>query len=604
MPSCSCARTTGWAPCSTWSASRPSSSTASRCASSAPFPASSRRSSRGSAAFTATPSSTRRSSSTRACGCSAEPRLRFAGQITGCEGYVESAAIGLLAGRFAAAEKRASSSRRRRRPRRMGRCSRISPAAIFQRRTQTAQAPRSYQPMNINFGLFPPLRRRAERRQAESACAAPQKTLAKKRQLTSRALADLDRWMAGASRSRRNEGAARTARARGPMDVARGAQARSFLDRGARPLRDPLGEVEAVLRRIDEVPWWSFGIACHLFGRERRALAIAGRARHCSAAPLRRPAGPHSRLDRGRRVADRQASRRPRFFRLGQGGAAQPAPRRHLPQRSRQGAELAARSRRPRLSHGFSARFLLLAPHVACSDCWRTRTCGICSSTSTAMPSRRSPPPSGACSRARTGLTALWMADRQAGSISWITRDICGSVDREGGGTQLALRRPRIAARLKAHPQVREAVVVQFYDRGARHNLYAFVEAGPDVSEHRSARLRNAQACGRCAASARARQRVPAPSCDRRHPHRDIADSSHPISSTRSTFPSTMTRIVDRRGTGRAAAQSARPVLSAVTVLSVSFCSASTADDPVSSERPISDAFASTCQGVITACPA
>ena len=35
----------------------------------------------------------------------AEPRLRFAGQITGCEGYVESAAIGLLAGRFAAAER-------------------------------------------------------------------------------------------------------------------------------------------------------------------------------------------------------------------------------------------------------------------------------------------------------------------------------------------------------------------------------------------------------------------------------------------------------------------------------------------------------------------
>src|SRR5262249_42353253 len=35
----------------------------------------------------------------------AEPRLRFAGQITGCEGYVESAAIGLIAGRFAAAER-------------------------------------------------------------------------------------------------------------------------------------------------------------------------------------------------------------------------------------------------------------------------------------------------------------------------------------------------------------------------------------------------------------------------------------------------------------------------------------------------------------------
>src|SRR5262249_60617151 len=36
------------------------------------------------------------------------------------------------------------------------------------------------------------------------------------------------------------------------------------------------GEVEAVLRRIDEVPWGSFGLARHLFARERQALAIAG----------------------------------------------------------------------------------------------------------------------------------------------------------------------------------------------------------------------------------------------------------------------------------------------------------------------------------------
>src|SRR5260370_22406439 len=36
------------------------------------------------------------------------------------------------------------------------------------------------------------------------------------------------------------------------------------------------GDVEAVLRRIDEVPWWSFGLARHLFARERRALAAAG----------------------------------------------------------------------------------------------------------------------------------------------------------------------------------------------------------------------------------------------------------------------------------------------------------------------------------------
>ena len=52
----------------------------------------------------------------------AMPRLRFAGQITGVEGYVESAAIGLLAGRFAAAERRGVAPSRRRRRRRSAPC--------------------------------------------------------------------------------------------------------------------------------------------------------------------------------------------------------------------------------------------------------------------------------------------------------------------------------------------------------------------------------------------------------------------------------------------------------------------------------------------------
>ena len=84
----------------------------------------------------------------------AQPRLRFAGQITGCEGYVESAAIGLLAGRFAAAE-------------RLGELVVPPPpttahgallAHITGGHVETIDAgPRSYQPMNVNFGLFPPL---------------------------------------------------------------------------------------------------------------------------------------------------------------------------------------------------------------------------------------------------------------------------------------------------------------------------------------------------------------------------------------------------------------------------------------------------------------
>src|SRR5215510_7015685 len=48
----------------------------------------------------------------------------------------------------------------------------------------------------------------------------------------------------------------------------------SSIERGR--FATPAGEVEAVLRRIDEVPWWSFGVARHLFAREHRALEVAG----------------------------------------------------------------------------------------------------------------------------------------------------------------------------------------------------------------------------------------------------------------------------------------------------------------------------------------
>lgn len=75
-------------------------------------------------------------------------RLRFAGQVTGVEGYVESAAIGLLAGRFAAAERRGELP--------------VAPpettalGALLRHITGGADT-RSFQPMNVNFGLFPPL---------------------------------------------------------------------------------------------------------------------------------------------------------------------------------------------------------------------------------------------------------------------------------------------------------------------------------------------------------------------------------------------------------------------------------------------------------------
>jgi methylenetetrahydrofolate--tRNA-(uracil-5-)-methyltransferase len=121
-----------------------------------------------------------------------EPRLRCAGQITGCEGYVESAAVGLLAGRFAAAERLHQAI--------------VPPppttahgallAHITGGHIETIDAgPRSFQPMNINFGLFPPVG--AVRDAEGERLRGTEKSLARKRAITARALADLERWMAG-----------------------------------------------------------------------------------------------------------------------------------------------------------------------------------------------------------------------------------------------------------------------------------------------------------------------------------------------------------------------------------------------------------------------
>ncbi|MCT7375347.1 methylenetetrahydrofolate--tRNA-(uracil(54)-C(5))-methyltransferase (FADH(2)-oxidizing) TrmFO [Chelativorans salis] len=124
------------------------------------------------------------------------PGLRFAGQITGCEGYVESAAMGLVAGRFAAAE-------------RLGRpiappppttafgalVNHISGGHIL---ADDEPGKRSFQPMNVNFGLFSPVEvPKVEGKRLRG----KEKTLAKKRAISARALADCREWLGIAARA-------------------------------------------------------------------------------------------------------------------------------------------------------------------------------------------------------------------------------------------------------------------------------------------------------------------------------------------------------------------------------------------------------------------
>jgi len=121
-------------------------------------------------------------------------RLRVAGQLAGCEGYVESAAIGLVAGRLAAAE-------RLREPAVLPPATTAHGALINHitggHLVTLDAGPRSFQPMNINFGLFPPLARMPDCSSVATRVKGTAKLLVKKRALSARALADLDHWIAG-----------------------------------------------------------------------------------------------------------------------------------------------------------------------------------------------------------------------------------------------------------------------------------------------------------------------------------------------------------------------------------------------------------------------
>lgn len=122
----------------------------------------------------------------------AQPRLRFAGQMTGCEGYVESASVGLIAGLYAAADARGETL--------------ASPPGttalgsllghITGGHIETIEpGARSFQPMNINFGLFPPLAAAPTKKPDGTRLRGNEKTVAKKQAMSALALADLDRWI-------------------------------------------------------------------------------------------------------------------------------------------------------------------------------------------------------------------------------------------------------------------------------------------------------------------------------------------------------------------------------------------------------------------------
>ncbi len=128
----------------------------------------------------------------------AQPRLRFAGQITGVEGYVESTAIGLVAGRLAAGQ-------------RLGLAATPPPPTTATGALlahilgghishSSSSGSRSFQPMNVNFGLFPPIEARAKDETGQRLRGRSRKQ-ARRQALARRALRDFGHWLDGAVRT-------------------------------------------------------------------------------------------------------------------------------------------------------------------------------------------------------------------------------------------------------------------------------------------------------------------------------------------------------------------------------------------------------------------
>jgi AMP-binding enzyme C-terminal domain len=241
------------------------------------------------------------------------------------------------------------------------------------------------------------------------------------------------------------------------------------------------GEVEAVLRRIDQVPWWSFLLARHLFVREREALKAASAL---GVAPPLCFAGRHV-LVRG--WIDGVALHLAKPY--GDAGYFRSA-KAVLRKLHRAGIchnDLAKEQNWLRGSDGrafvtdfqlafrFKRRSLLF--RIAAYEDLRHLL---------KHKRRYAPETIGAAERrvlARKSLpTRLWMASGKR-VYQWVTRDVLRFTDREGGGPRLVYDAPRIITRLKSHPQVREVAVVAYPDRRAGTGLYAFVEGGPALSE-------------------------------------------------------------------------------------------------------------------------
>ena len=251
----------------------------------------------------------------------------------------------------------------------------------------------------------------------------------------------------------------------------------SIVERGT--FAGPNGNADAVVRRIDDVPWWSRPIARHFLKREARALAAIGSA---GIAPPLLFTGRRV-LVRGfidgvplhiaRPVGDRAyfRSARAALRRLHAAGFT------HNDLAKEQNWLRGADGRAYLTDFQLSSRFRGRTFRVAAYEDLRHY-----------LKHKRSYAPEALTATEKrilarkSWITRIWMATGKKVYIA-VTRGLFRFTDREGGGPRLVNDAPVIAAQLKSQARVRDVVVLAFPDRRAGTGLYAFVEAEPGASE-------------------------------------------------------------------------------------------------------------------------
>ena len=247
----------------------------------------------------------------------------------------------------------------------------------------------------------------------------------------------------------------------------------STVERGT--FTTPGGEIEAVMRRIDLVPWWSAGIARHFLKREARSLGIAG---GLGIAPpllfLGKQALVRGWID-GLPMHIAKPEGNANYFRSARRAL------RALHRECLTHNDLAKEQNWLRTPTGYaSLTDFQLATHFSRRTAF-FRLAAYEDLRHMLKHKRRYAPDALTAIEKRilarkTLPTRIWMATGKK-VYYWITRGILNFTDREGSGPRFVNDAPKLVARLKQHPEVRDAVIVAFPDRRTGTGLYAYVEA-------------------------------------------------------------------------------------------------------------------------------